>query len=149
MEVKKSPIALGVDLSGRTLYVDVPANYTPTMTHGEVNLFACGSNRVFLDTVRTNNHPVPTSRLKMEYQGTTTAITTDFNPSPAKNYEINMPDDFGTVDFVNEDCPVYDKVTRDANEKVYVHNEDHERIEGITKEAFEALVARVAALEGN
>lgn len=56
------------------------------------------------------------------------------------------PETFGTITEIDETSICYPYVLA-VDDKPYLHKKNHERVEGVSREEFDALVARVDALE--
>lgn len=131
-------LELGIDMGGRSLYCDIPL-----------------SPRVILNGNKTIAQTTTGYTIKQTQSGgvDTIEVRDGGNNLVAKLYDSAGPtrietfttaDGFGVVSAIDAEATGYAYLTRDVSVKSYVISEDHEVIEGMTKEEIEAQIGTIS-----
>lgn len=151
-------LATGTDLNSRKLYLSIPTWTEFNSELGVEKVIARTNNGSYLYEIREEDDDWDTGNIIVVHRGgyvsgRSSGNLYNYSPDTVSGHRYNpesitLPSDFGIVTEVDETSVLYQYIQREINEKLYLHTEDHERVEGVSKADFDALVARVAALEG-
>lgn len=131
-------LSIGINLDNRTLSLNIPDETTieDLKYIAKVN----SNNYIAEDTVNgvsrgyyhfLNENNEAETAIFYQYDGTTTLVNID---------SFTLPDNFGTITKVDETATLFDYISRNSHEKVYVISEDYAKNESMTKDDIKSFI---------